>query len=653
MTLTVSGRLHGVAVARQGVSLTPPHIQDAVANLANYAGVGVTIGSTGDVDNILTLGNALGYSVSNANEWHASYLRSDDLASIDVDNMHDVSTIRDFEAFPWITAQDGQQVMQSGIVNIAANGSGNLRVTTSAPHGLVVGNPVTVFQVGGLTGANGRWTVIAVIDATHFDISASSTPSTTGTLVTTSQNVVVASTVGLAAGQVVSVASGTGAVPASTTILNVQPDTNTIELSVAPTTAGSATLAFAQSAYTAPASGSTNGNVALYAWERPGECIKITASEAPTLDNGFCFGHAIGVHLTSVGTSGGGSGWANLGNFQAESGDGFNPNTVGLLIDGNAYSSKIHLGGGDFSGFWSPLEINLTGGSTEPTLVEGGGLYSQRQAGYGPSAVRIVTGNAILSDLTAMQGDLFVGASAFLQLNSSDVTQFFGFGNQGYGAVLANITTSGTRFSDTTLATLRGGQGAALAVPNAAGNGYVFPVQVRQDGTAVVGTDGSQGNAQLLVKGYQASSPGAGAQIVFWNTATGAATPFKFESVGADGAWTLFSSDYSRKLIKADDNGDVTFSRHVVNTGTPLTTANLANCGTTPSINGNDRRGTVTPGAGATGCVINLSYTYPSYPFATLTPGAANMGLYVSYTNNNQLVVGFSTVGPFTYVLEQ
>ena len=106
VTLTVNGNLANTGVARAGVNLAPAHIQDAMANLANYTGTGVTIGPAARVQNIITLGNALGYQVENANEWHADTLRSDDLASIWIDNMHDVSTVRDFEAFPWLTARD-------------------------------------------------------------------------------------------------------------------------------------------------------------------------------------------------------------------------------------------------------------------------------------------------------------------------------------------------------------------------------------------------------------------------------------------------------------------------------------------------------------------------------------------------------------------
>ncbi len=517
VTLTVNGNLANVGVARAGVNLAPPHIQDAMANLANYTGTGLTIQQSARVQNIVTLGNALGYSVGGQNEWHVENIRSDDLASIWIDNMHDVSSIRDFEAFPWLSPRDGVQYLQTAITGVANNGTGNLRVTTSAAHGLAVGNPVTIWGVQGMLGANGRWTVIAVPDTTHFDLSATTTISTTGTLSTTSQNVTVPATVGLARGQTV---SGTG-IAAGTTISNVQPDTNTVQLSSTPTSAGTGVaLAIAQPAYV------SGGTVGLYAWERPGDCVKVSASEAPTLDNGFCFGHVTGLHLTT-GTSGGqpaGSGWMTLNNFQAEGGDQFNPNTVGLLIDGQAYGSKLHLGG-DLSSFWTSVEVNVdtSRNGSEPTLIEGGSLYSGRQPGYGPSAIRIISGNAIIADATSCQGDIYVGAGARLQVNSSDCTQGFpGTPAFGYGTVLANLNSAGTLFNDTPMATIRGGLGVGLGVPNAAGTGWAYPLFVSPSGVATaVGPIAQGSTVRVALTGAAVATIGSSVTLVrFTQTAT-------------------------------------------------------------------------------------------------------------------------------------
>lgn len=61
------------------------------------------------------------------------------------------------------------------VTNVASNGSGLLRVTTSTPHGLATGDYVTISGVtdSGGSGANGDWEV-TVIAATTFDLGGSS-----------------------------------------------------------------------------------------------------------------------------------------------------------------------------------------------------------------------------------------------------------------------------------------------------------------------------------------------------------------------------------------------------------------------------------------------------------------------------------------------
>lgn len=55
------------------------------------------------------------------------------------------------------------------VSNCADNGSGLIRVTTSAAHTLATGNGVTIASVVGTTEANGDWQII-VVDATNFDL---------------------------------------------------------------------------------------------------------------------------------------------------------------------------------------------------------------------------------------------------------------------------------------------------------------------------------------------------------------------------------------------------------------------------------------------------------------------------------------------------
>ncbi|MGI5520354.1 hypothetical protein ACQEUX_05300 [Micromonospora sp. CA-259024] len=55
------------------------------------------------------------------------------------------------------------------VATVAANGSGGVRVTTSAPHGWETGDRITVTDVTGSTEANGKWR-ISVVSETAFDL---------------------------------------------------------------------------------------------------------------------------------------------------------------------------------------------------------------------------------------------------------------------------------------------------------------------------------------------------------------------------------------------------------------------------------------------------------------------------------------------------
>lgn len=55
----------------------------------------------------------------------------------------------------------------TGVTNVA-----NPTITTSAAHGLAVGNVVAIFNVGGAAGVNGNFTVATVPTATTFTITA-------------------------------------------------------------------------------------------------------------------------------------------------------------------------------------------------------------------------------------------------------------------------------------------------------------------------------------------------------------------------------------------------------------------------------------------------------------------------------------------------
>jgi hypothetical protein len=68
---------------------------------------------------------------------------------------------------------DPNAVTFRNIVSVTNNGIGIIRVTVSVTSGFITGQRVIVQEVGGVTNANGRWT-ITVINPQQFDLQGSS-----------------------------------------------------------------------------------------------------------------------------------------------------------------------------------------------------------------------------------------------------------------------------------------------------------------------------------------------------------------------------------------------------------------------------------------------------------------------------------------------
>lgn len=72
---------------------------------------------------------------------------------------------------PWGFATTRATISVNTITNAADNGSGLIRIT-SASHGFITGNKVTVSGIIGTSEANGQWTV-TLVDANNFDLQSS------------------------------------------------------------------------------------------------------------------------------------------------------------------------------------------------------------------------------------------------------------------------------------------------------------------------------------------------------------------------------------------------------------------------------------------------------------------------------------------------
>ena len=125
-----------------------------------------------------------------------------------------------------------------------------------------------------------------------------------------------------------------------------------------------------------------------------------------------------------------------------------------------------------------------------------------------------------------------------------------------------------------------------------------------------------------------------------------------------DGVATAFigSSGSGKKLsivLKPAENGSVMMAGHLGNSSVPLRSTNLLDCGASPSIAGNDRHGTVTPGTNAKTCTINFETNYDIAPDVQLTGWSVDTLPFISTVSKRSLIVGFRTAGKFSYLVEQ
>ena len=666
-TINLAGTLTNAVVVRAGVNLNPQTAQTVIQNLASYGGTGVTMAGPGTLEHVVLLGHAQAIDTNNQANWRIRHVRGDNLAGLKINGMHDWSWFEDIEWMPMLSPGNGLgQFPTAAITGAAGSGAGLIRVTTGTAHGLATGNTAVIYNIGGLVAANGRWTV-TVVDATHFDLQGSaSAPSVTATATAGSATLQLTSIANLVPGQGV---AGTG-VPAGATITAVATPLNQVTLSAAVTASGSVTLAVTNPAYT------SGGSVTLNTTSRPGPCLSVTSSESPMGTQYQCFGYDLGV---SLGT---GASWTTIYGLSLDDYGVPDPGKVGIAISGTALASKLHLG--YVSSEWTPLQVNTTAGSgSEPHLIEGGSLYATAQASYGPPGLQFLSGAATLSADTCQAGQVYVAAAASVKFSGTNCA---GAGWTA-GSVLSNVTMDNSEFGDIGGATVRG-PSITLAVPNGAGTAFAPAMQVQGNGTVLLGQGStpplqvaSNGQVQvgegntlpfgpaLHINTIAAFDADQGGQFELTNPSSGNPAPHKYVRVDAAGELQVLNSGYSAAMMTIDDAGNLSATSikasgagtfggalkavgHVAISGSAPV---LAACGGTPALSAtaSDRHGTVTPGSGATGCVVTFNAAYATAPDCILTPWAAGTVPYVSAVGTASLTVGFAASGKFSYSCEQ
>jgi hypothetical protein len=167
--------LVGVALLRQGLG-TVTTLREAITEVAAFAGTAVTIGdssgNTGSdarVERAVILGFDTAIEAIQSQRVSISDIAADCTNGIVLRQSYDVSRVRDVHLWPFVTGNLAGISIATFTVTGVANAGGQVRVTTSTPHGLVAGDIVYVTDVGGVAAANGKWTV-AVPSATELDL---------------------------------------------------------------------------------------------------------------------------------------------------------------------------------------------------------------------------------------------------------------------------------------------------------------------------------------------------------------------------------------------------------------------------------------------------------------------------------------------------
>jgi len=172
--------LRAVAVIRDGIGAPPATMRAGINLRAAMAGTAITIGDGSGthhdslVEDVLILGFDLAIRADNSQRVNIRRIRGDNRNGIWLSRTYDITRVHDVHFWPFLTGNlGGVSLVQFTVTNVANNGSGLVRITTSAAHGLVTGDLVNVFGVGGVAAANTR-AIATVVDTTRVDLQGTS-----------------------------------------------------------------------------------------------------------------------------------------------------------------------------------------------------------------------------------------------------------------------------------------------------------------------------------------------------------------------------------------------------------------------------------------------------------------------------------------------
>ncbi|HZF76530.1 MAG TPA: glycosyl hydrolase family 28-related protein [Acetobacteraceae bacterium] len=171
--------LRCMALLREGIAAPPASMRDAIQLRAAMAGTAVTIGDGSGshhdavVEDLLILGFDLAVRSDNSQRLNMRRVRGDNRNGLWLSRTYDITRIHDVHFWPFLTGNlTNVSLVSQAVAAVVNGGSGQVRVTAGAAHGLVTGDVVNLHGIGGVPGANGRFTA-SVVDATRIDLQGS------------------------------------------------------------------------------------------------------------------------------------------------------------------------------------------------------------------------------------------------------------------------------------------------------------------------------------------------------------------------------------------------------------------------------------------------------------------------------------------------
>ncbi|WP_277753782.1 glycosyl hydrolase family 28-related protein [Muricoccus nepalensis] len=175
--------LMGVAILRKGLTV-PSSLREALDCAAAFSGTAVSIGdgTTGtsptnatdaSVRNLLIIGFTWGIYSNGSSRTRILDVLGDCTNGLYLGKSYDIAHNERINWHPLATTGRSFSGNTYSVTGCANNGSGLVRLTLSAAHELRAGDVVVVSGVGGVAGANGRFTIAAAPSTTTLDLAAS------------------------------------------------------------------------------------------------------------------------------------------------------------------------------------------------------------------------------------------------------------------------------------------------------------------------------------------------------------------------------------------------------------------------------------------------------------------------------------------------